>query len=129
MPKFGNGHIIITTRQIIADSIELENFSLEESVEFFMKRTKSNDKETAQEIAKSVYGMPQWLEKAAVISIRFNPYSCLNLIEKCGIEEMLNADTDSYAYVARVGHPVSLRLDSSDAQIGHLRRWDWTLTG
>jgi serine/threonine protein kinase/Tfp pilus assembly protein PilF len=68
LPESSTGHIIITTRNPnwggLAKTISINEWDIEESVEFLLKRTKDKDKESASNLAITLGNLPLALEQA-----------------------------------------------------------------
>lgn len=68
IPRFNTGHILITSQNTdwkgIGRVFEISVFDLETSIEFLLKRSKSDDRETAIKLAKELDGLPLALEQA-----------------------------------------------------------------
>ena len=68
LPRDGNGHVIVTTRNPnwrgLANEIPIKEFKREESIEFLGRRTKLKNKEDASLLANALGDLPLALEQA-----------------------------------------------------------------
>jgi len=98
LPRGGIGHIIITSRNPnwtkVAKSLSVKSLPLDEAIEFLLKRTKSEDKATAKELAEQLGCLPLALEQASayIEAIGLTLANYLELFEKRQSELMKLGD-------------------------------------
>jgi len=87
IPKIGEGHVLVTTQQTKGDVILLDAMETEEAASFILKRTGTNDAQTANSIAKRLGCFPLALEQAAayVNEIKIDLSEYLELLNKHGL--------------------------------------------
>ncbi len=102
LPRFGEGHVIITSRNpnwgSTAKPLQIQVFSDEESIEFLEKRTGQKDDGTISNLAKDLENLPLALEQAGAYieekGITFRDY--LKRFQKYQIEVLERGKPKDY---------------------------------
>ena len=124
LPKFGMGHVIITSRYQywsgIAEEIPMEVMKEDEAVNFLLKRSGRSDEDGVKETVKALGYLPLALEQAGAYiresTITFKEY--LHLYENAPVDVLMKGLPANYPEPVARTWQVSFKKLSEESDIG-----------